>query len=296
MSSRLADTNTVQFSAALRRELCLRNQWFAKKYALRSQESFGSVPVLVYEPDDDGRHGNFLDQSYVAIRSNPGWRRRLEKVHPQGRASLPKMERRWCELDSCTSSDALLMNVFCYPGTLRLTSVRLLLGLSDDSEAEFGIRARVPLASGAGDRTEVDMRVSDLLVEAKLTESDFQKRSKIVVEAYRDFRTVFERKLLPQTTDEYFRYQLIRNVLAAFATGCSFSVLLDARRPDLREQLYGVLSAVKHAQMRVRCKVLTWQELCEVLPKKLQTFMDEKYGIVPPGQVASPIPWLDTEY
>ena len=32
--------------------------------------------------------------------------------------SLPKKERTWKELDSCMSSDALLMNVFCCPGTL----------------------------------------------------------------------------------------------------------------------------------------------------------------------------------
>jgi hypothetical protein len=43
---------------------------------------------------------------------------------------------------------------------------------------EFGFRARVPLANGKFDRTEVDMRLGDLLIEAKLTESNFQRAPK----------------------------------------------------------------------------------------------------------------------
>jgi hypothetical protein len=62
----------------------------------------------------------------------------------------------------------------------------------------FGWKARMPLASGRSDRTEVDMRLGSLLVEAKLTEGDFQKKAAAVVEGYRDFDTVFERELLPR--------------------------------------------------------------------------------------------------
>ena len=131
------------------------------------------------------------------------------------------------------------------------------------------------------------MRIGNLLVEAKLTESDFQQKAKTVVEGYRDFKSAFDRKLLSQTKDDYVGYQLIRNVLAASAMECSFCVLLDERRPDLREQWYAVMRAVRNADLRVRCKVLTWQELSEALPDDLATFLDEKYGIVPPGRVAS---------
>ena len=77
----------------------------------------------------------------------------------------------------------------------------------------------------------------------------------------------------------YRGYQLIRNVLAAQALECSFCVLLDARRPDLREQWYAVMRCVRPPELRVRCKVLTWQELKGVLPRKLQSFLKEKYGI-----------------
>ena len=61
----------------------------------------------------------------------------------------------------------------------------------------FGWKARVPLASGRFDRTEVDMRLGSLLVEAKLTETNFQTREARIVESYRDFDTVFDRELLP---------------------------------------------------------------------------------------------------
>ena len=60
----------------------------------------------------------------------------------------------------------------------------------------FGWKARVPLTNGRFDRTEVDMRFGSLLVEAKLTEVGFQTRSAAIVEAYRDFDTVFDRARL----------------------------------------------------------------------------------------------------
>ena len=70
-----------------------------------------------------------------------------------------------------------------------------------------------------------------------------------------------------------------------YALNFSFCVLLDARRPDLIEAWYAVMKCVRIADLRTRCKVLTWQELSEVLPIGLQKFLDLKYGIVPPGSV-----------
>jgi hypothetical protein len=214
------------------------------------------------------------------------------------------------------------------------------------------------------------MRLGSLLVEAKLTEGDFQARAAAVVEGYRDFDAVFERELLPRaelatkrrrdatefpedysqdlvengewlsgegsekptpgskdlahsdgidggtkartyqfvpstSADRprlvrglipssaievgYAGYQLIRNVLAAYAEGCSFCVVHDNRRPDLREAWFEVLAAVKSAELRVRLSVLTWQELAEYLPMELQGFLDWKYGIVGPGKTASSV-------
>jgi len=81
----------------------------------------------------------------------------------------------------------------------------------------------------------------------------------------------------------YAGYQLIRNVLAAYAEGCSFCVIHDQRRPDLREAWFAVMAAVKSAQMRVRCKVLTWQELAGLAPEGVREFLNVKYGIAAPG-------------
>jgi hypothetical protein len=63
----------------------------------------------------------------------------------------------------------------------------------------------------------------------------------------------------------------------------------DARRPDLREAWFQVMAAVKSAEMRVRLKVITWQELVALLPEELQEFLDWKYGIVGPGRMASAV-------
>ena len=297
-------------------------------------ESYGSAPVIVYEPEG-ARHGNFFDAAYAAIAAHPEWMRRFDKVHAQAARSLPRPQldpaRRWRELDSSMSSDALLMNIFCTPGVADSSAVRDALGVDAEAVPIFGWKARVPLASGRFDRTEVDMRFGSLLVEAKLTEVGFQTRSAAIVEAYRDFDTVFDRDRLPRVeiatsrwmrasefpendsqefesivgdptlvsaVDTSFRppgepgyagYQLIRSVLAAYATDCSFCVIHDERRPDLREEWFEVMAAVKSAAMRVRLKVLTWQELAALLPAALQEFLDVKYGIVAPGKTPSPI-------
>jgi hypothetical protein len=338
--------STALFATQLRLELSARNRVYACRHA--HVQSYGSAPVTVYEPEG-GCHGNFFDPAYAAILANPDWMRRFDKVHAQAARSLPKPEldqaRRWRELDSSMSSDALLMNIFCTPGVTESAALRNALGIESDAQPIFGWKARVPLSNGRFDRTEVDMRLGSLLIEAKLTEGDFQTREAPIVEAYRDFEAVFDRELLPRIevylarrkepaefpeafsqefesiidttipettirelqsesasalaaeafnvsrvrTPGYASYQLIRNVLAAYAENCSFCVLHDERRPDLREEWFRIMAAVRSAEMRVRMKVLTWQELAAMLPGELQEFLDLKYGIVAPGKTASQI-------
>jgi len=94
--------------------------------------------------------------------------------------------------------------------------------------------------------------------------------------------------IAPPAEPGYAGYQLIRNVLAAHAAGACFCVLHDERRPDLRDEWFEVMAAVKSAELRVRLKVLTWQELAAYLPEELQAFLDGKYGIVAPGRTATP--------
>jgi hypothetical protein len=322
------------YANQLRQELTLRNRFYARDKA--HVESYGGAPVVVYAPDN-GRHGNFFDPAYEAVTANLEWMRRFDKVHAQAARSLPgpqlDPQRRWRELDSSMSSDALLMNIFCTPG-IASAAVCDMLGVEPDSAPIFGWKARVPLANGRFDRTEVDLRLGSLLVEAKLTEVGFQTRTAAIVEAYRDFDEVFDRDLLPRAEiatarwmrasefpendsqefeslvgdpetvsiidpilrlpgePGYASYQLIRGALAAHAANCSFCVLHDERRPDLREEWFTVMSAVKNAAMRVRLKVLTWQELAAMLPAPLRDFLDVKYGIVPPGETASAVAGL----
>jgi hypothetical protein len=276
---------SAYFASHLRHELCARNREYARENKLEHVESYGSMPVIVYRPGPgEVRHGNFLDETYSAIAGNPDWRKRLGKIHAQAKSSLPKCDHKWKELDSCTSSDALLMNVFCFPGVLEGSRVLSLLGVDDAPSAQFGFKARVPLSSGLFDRTEVDLKLGNLLIEAKLTESDFQTKSVEVVRGYRDFKAVFDTRALPASKGRFLSYQLIRNVLAAHAIHCSFCVSLDARRPDLIEQWYAVMRCVRVADLRVRCKVLTWQELSEALPDALRLFLACKYGIAAPGE------------
>jgi hypothetical protein len=314
-------------AARLRAELLERSRRHA--HGKPHVESYGNPSVPVFAPEH-GRHGNFFDPAYAAIAANPAWMRRFDKVHAQAR-SLPKTERKWRELDSSMSSDALLMNIFCTPGVAQSAAVKSTLGVEPEAAPEFGWKARVPLTSGRFDRTEVDMRFGSLLVEAKLTESDFQSCALSVAEAYRDFDPVFDRELLPRvelplarprrmsefpedysqefesltadpesfsaldivvpppTAPGYANYQLIRSVLAAHAADLSFCVLHDGRRLDLREDWFGVMAAVKSADLRVRLKALTWQELAAHLPEALQEFLDQKYGIVAPGKIPSPV-------
>jgi hypothetical protein len=174
------------------------------------------------------------------------------------------------------------------------------------------------------DRTEIDLQLGNLFLEAKLTESNFQTASPRLIERYRDLETIFDITRLPgklisspasyppvedlsqledPTASPSFRpersgvekpaslakpshtliqgYQLIRNVLAAYASDAGFCVLCDARRRDLIEIWYSVLSAVHSYTFATRLKLLTWQELATTLPKDLQQFLEAKYGIVP---------------
>lgn len=268
------------YSHQLRAELCARNAAFARQSKLNHVESYGEMPVIVYAPEADGRHhGNFMTVSYREILKRAEWSKRLAKVHTSARRALPAAERRWRELDSSTSSDALLMNIFCCPGVCKRPSVASVLGTEITDVPQFGYKARVPLLSGRSDQTEIDMKLGGLLVEAKLTEPDFQKKNRAVVESYRDLKMVFDLQGLPRSGEYYISYQLIRNVLAAHASGLSFCVIADARRPELIEAWHAIMRCVRHAELRTRCKVLTWQELSVALPEKLQKFLDVKYGI-----------------
>jgi len=156
----------------------------------------------------------------------------------------------------------------------------LILGIEPGSVPEFGFTPRVPLLGGATERTEIDMKLGNMLFEAKLTEGDFQIQRVALVEGYRDLRDVFGCPHLPRLGRKYVSYQLVRNVLAAQALSLDFCTLLDVRRPDLLEDSYDIVRCIRFAGLRAKCKVLTWQELAVCLPAALQRFLSVKYGIV----------------
>lgn len=265
----------------LRAELSLRGLRYAAARKLCHEQTDGSTPGIIFGRGERGRHGNFHPKSYVAICQNASWMRRLEKVHTASKRMRVRADWQWKELDCANSSDALLMNVFCHPDVMRSVKVRGLLGIEGGAAPEFGFKPRTPLLLDKRDNTEVDMRLGDLLIEAKLTESDFQTAKMALIERYRDLEQIFEVDELPVRDGRVIGYQLIRGALAAHATQTSFCVLCDARRPVLIEIWYRVIRAVRPANLRCRLKLLTWQELASAVPRDLQKFLTEKYGITP---------------
>lgn len=332
-------------ASLLRRDLHARAHHLARTQNLLYEISPGSDPAVIFGRDEQGRHGNFHPDSYVNICANPAWLHRLSKPHTASRRSRARKDWQWMELDSANSSDALLMNVFCHPGVFNgqtlAPAVANLLNIEPTAQPCFGINPGVPLlnqrkgrtkqpteANSLTDRTEIDLHLGNLFLEAKLTESSFQTAAPRLIERYRDLETVFDVTRLPRKTlhtpaihpavEDFSQlepefeleaqsaesrnphispeaplkprsassqrtvidgYQLIRNVLAAYAADTSFCVLCDARRQDLIEIWYSILSAVRSPTFATRLKLLTWQELAAALPKDLQHFLEAKYGI-----------------
>lgn len=265
-------------SSALRCELSHRNA--ARAATFLAEMSYSPVPSVVYAEDETGLHGNFLPAAYKRILQQPAWKARLAKVYTGSRFLPRRADRTRGELECANSSDALLMNIFCYPGVLRRRDVCSLLAIPPGLRPQFGVRPGIPLKNGAQDRSEMDLKLGHLLMEAKLTEGDFQTARCDLVHRYRDLDRVFDVDRLPMQREKYRSCQLIRGALAAHAGGTSFAVVCDQRRQDLLDAFFEVLSAVASAELRCRMSVVTWQELAGTLPRKVRDFLAEKYGIV----------------
>ena len=268
-------------AASLRRDLSARN--LDRAHGHPPELTFGQTPSVVYTPDPAQTHGNFLPASYRRILANPAWSARLAKTYTASARIGRRHDRAHrSELDCASSSDALLMNVFCFPGILRRPAVLHLLGLAPGLKPSFGVRATLPVTGSLPDRTELDLVVGDLILESKLTETGFGQARAALVTRYRDLPDVFHTDDLPRSaTGSFAGYQLLRSVLAAHATGNRFALLADARRADLHEAWFQVLRAVRSADLRSRLLLLTWQELARALPPAPQHFLSTKYGIQP---------------
>ena len=263
-------------SSELRREISRRNMARAVDHA--HEQTWGTVPSVIYQ-EEEGNHGNFLPASYRTICARPEWKKRLGKSYTGGKRVPRAWERNRCELDCANSSDALLMNVFCYPRLLWRPEICALFGIEAGLDPEFGFKPRIPLLNGRADRTEVDMRIGSTLVEAKLTETGFQTASTKLLYRYQDLQEVFDIADLPIVEDTVRSYQLIRGTLAAYAGKCSFVVLCDGRRQDLIRNWFEVMRAVRSFSFRNSLKLLTWQEIAVLVPPTLRQFLVRKYGI-----------------
>jgi hypothetical protein len=262
----------------LRRELSARNLARADNHA--HETTYGTIASVLYREDDLGNHGNFFPASYRRIQRNPEWAGRLGKAYTASSRIAHSGERSRSELDCSNSSDALLMNIFCHPTALRSKALQALLNIESNAQPAFGVRIRTPLANDLADRTEIDMQLGDLLVEAKLSETGFQTARPALMARYDAFEHTFDTERLPRTGQHQFRhYQLLRGALAAHHNNIRFALFVDARRPDLQQAWFEVLNAIKTADLRSRMLLLTWQEIATHLPRPLQTFLAEKYGI-----------------
>ena len=261
----------------LRWELSQRNA--ARATVCAAEMSYGPVPNIVYSENEAGEHGNFLPASYKRILQQAGWKARLAKVYTGSRFLPRKADRTRRELECANSSDALLMNIFCYPRMLCRAAVCSLLGIEPGLHPTFGFRPGIPLKNGADDRSELDLKLGELFIEAKLTEGDFQIARQDLVHRYRDLESVFDAARLPRSKERFRSCQLIRGGLAAHAHNASFAVFCDQRRQDLIEDCFEVMSAVVSAELRCRMSVVTWQELASAMPQTVRTFLAEKYGI-----------------
>lgn len=238
-------------AANLRGEIIRRARDWAAVTGSPSFESGGGV--VFFEPfrsADGPAHGNFLTASYRSVLKDEHWCRRLGKAHP-GTRHLPADRHGARETDSCTSSDALLLNVMCNPDSGVIWSS--VFGVT--TPPEFGVGGAVPKLTGGylqGDESELDMVFRGRrgaiahIVEAKLTEAHFgPPKPASVVESYAELASVFDVRQLTRTVNgEYENYQLIRNVLAAHHHEARFLLLCDARRTDLLARLHDIMSAV----------------------------------------------------
>ena len=70
----------MQWIAALRGELSVRNQQIAVRSGVLHELTPRVMPSVIFGRDERQQHGNFHPTSYRNICTNPDWARRLNKV------------------------------------------------------------------------------------------------------------------------------------------------------------------------------------------------------------------------
>lgn len=222
---------------------------------------------------------NFHPKSWKKINEEPLYKERTKKTHTN------TITKGLFEMQSSNSSDALAMNIFCFPDFIKWGGSSKLFKVDGFESIEFGYKPKVKKYDGkkfSEDNTEVDVFINNsIIIECKLSEKDFCKKTKEEVEKYVDFKNVFHTKKLIQNTESYLNYQLIRNILAAHKIKGQFKLLCDFRRPDLVKSFYQTIRCIKdeHLDLRLNCEIIFWQDINRVMGKELKDFLKEKYGI-----------------
>ena len=176
-------------------------------------------------------------------------------------------------MQSSNSSDALLMNIFAYPNILENESLRNLLGVNQNECIEFGWN---PVFENETTKTEIDMKIGNSIFEAKLTESNFTKKSQNIVLNYPNVKQVIDLTVLYKGEDVLY-YQLIRNLLTAYKYKGDFKLIVDESRSDLIRAFKKVKDAIKTEELKNRFNFLTWQEITEKLGDDLKKYIAKKY-------------------
>lgn len=208
---------------------------------------------------------SFHSKTFSNINSNKEFLKRLNKSHSKAKG--------YKEMQSSNSSDALLMNIFAYPNILENKRLMSLLGVNQNECIEFGWN---PVFENETRKTEIDMKIGNSIFEAKLTESNFTKKSQNIVLNYPNVEQVIDLTALYKGEDILY-YQLIRNLLTAYKYNGNFNLIVDESRGDLIGAFKKVKEAIRTKELKNRFNFLTWQEITDTLENDLKQYITKKY-------------------
>lgn len=272
----------------LRREINLKAMMYAQKNDLPFYMSKGGTVLFEEYTDKRGfcLHGNFLPETYFTVGKKPVWAKLLRKQY-QYRNSLPLFRQGGArQVDSSSSTEALLINVLCHPAMHQNRELLDILGV-EAYVPSFAAKCGLKRKAGSDHAFEAHAILSnELIIEAALSETNFCERPKAYIESIEGFFDAFDDFALPQSKFSYMNSRLIQAILYARLKGMGFVLLLDARRPDLLDAFRKVQASIKDQDVKGRIHVFTWQSIVDTLPEDLSAFLMEKYGIVSNNTIA----------
>lgn len=224
---------------------------------------------------------NFIPESFNNIIKHSNWYKRTQKKLEK----YPKI----LEMQSSKSSDALLMNIFCYPDFINWEKPKKLLQINNYNCMKFGWnpefsyeKKKFEYLKKLGKEnefhpSEIDLKIGDSIFEAKLTEKNFGEKEIEIIQKYDGFELVFDETILKKTDNKYINYQLIRNILVAQKYNYKFILLVDETRNDLIEYFETTKEAVKNSKLKERIYYKTWQCIIKECEDKLSNYISKRY-------------------